>query len=151
MWTSTDAATGVGYYCFNERPGYDWRINETAPAFWAQWADLTAELKALEPFLLAPVAPGEVKAEILEGTPGKGPWDYPALHLSLRKLGTSYFLIAVNGFNEPIRARLTLPVDPQCPNAAVRFENRLQPVQGSVLEDSFAPYGVHLYELPAGR
>ena len=140
--------TGVGYYSFNERPGYDWRINETAPAFWAQWSDLTAELKALAPYLLAPPAAGEVKAEILEGPQGKGPWDYPALHLSLRQTPTGHFLIAVNGLAEPVRARLTLPVAPKFQEAAVRFENRLQPVHGAVIEDRFEAYGVHLYELP---
>ena len=140
--------TGVGYYSFNERPGYDWRINETAPAFWAQWSDLTAELRALEPYLLAPAVAGEVKAEILEGSQGKGPWGFLALHLSLRQTPSGLFLIAANGFAEPIRAKLTLPVDPQCKQAAARFENRVVPVQGQVIEDRFEPYGVHLYELP---
>lgn len=143
--------TGVGYYCFNERPGRDWRINETAPAFWAQWSDLTAELNALAPYLLAPLVAGDMQTEILEGPQGKGPWGYPALHLSLRRTPTGLFLIAVNGLAEPVRARLTLPVDPECKEAAVRFENRLQPVAGKVLEDRFEAYGVHLYELSARR
>lgn len=30
----------------------------------------------------------------------------------------------------------------------MRFENRLLSLQGSVLEDRFEPYAVHLYELP---
>ena len=31
---------------------------------------------------------------------------------------------------------------------AVRFEHRLVEVKDGVFEDSFAPYAVHLYELP---
>jgi hypothetical protein len=139
--------TGVGYYSFNERPGYNWRISETAPAFWAQWSDLTAELHTLAPYLLAPAA-GEVKAKVLEGPQGPGPWKFAALHVSLRQRPTGLFLIAVNGLAEPVRARLTLPLDPKCKEAAVRFETRLQPVQGAAIEDRFEPYGVHLYELP---
>jgi len=143
--------TGVAYYSFNERPGYDWRVSESAPAYWSQWSDLTAELSTLSSWLLAPVAPGEVNAEILEGPAGEGPWGYPALHLSLRGAVGGHFLIAVNGLAEPVRARLTLPLDPGVTQAAVRFENRLVPVVGGVLEDAFAPYAVHLYDMPTGR
>ncbi len=144
--------SGLGYYSFNERPSYDWRIPETAPAFWAQWADLTAELRTLAPLLLAPAEAGEVKAEVLEGPAGVGPWGFPALHLSLRRTAGGLFLIAVNGLAEPVKARLTLPADPRSAQAAVRLEHRLVLLNGRVLEDTFVPYAVHLYEIPsAGR
>jgi len=147
-------STGVAYYSFNERaiwdnpPGLGWRTNESAPAYWAQWTDLTAELTALAPYLLALPVKGDVKVEITEGSDKPGPWNYPALHVSLRKTETGYFLIAVNGFDTSIKARLTLPVNPKTPQAAVRFENRLIPVTGSTIEDTFAPYAVHLYDFP---
>lgn len=139
--------TGLGFYAFNERPGYDWRIPETAPALWAQWRDLTAELQALSPWLLAPQT-GTVTAEILEGPTGPGPWNYPALHLSLRQTAAGWLLIAANGLGTPVRARLALPKEIKAPQAAVRFENRLVPVAGNAIEDAFAPYAVHLYHLP---
>ena len=53
----------------NERPGYDWRISETAPTLWAQWADLTAELRCLAPQLLAPPAVGAVQVEVTKMKP----------------------------------------------------------------------------------
>ncbi|MFH2068023.1 MAG: beta-galactosidase [Candidatus Omnitrophota bacterium] len=146
--------TGVAYYSFNERPIWDnppglgWRTSESAPAYWAQWADLTTELAALAPYLLAPPVQGNVKTEITEGSDEPGPWNHPALHVSLRKTETGYFLIAVNGFNSLVKARLTLPVNPKAPQAAVRFENRLIPVTESTIEDTFAPYAVHLYDFP---
>ena len=75
---------------------------------------------------------------------------YKALHLSLRQTSGGYFLIAVNGRDEPVRARFTLPAgDPGlAPRAAVRFENRLVDVEAGAFEDSFAGYAVHLYEIP---
>lgn len=139
--------TGVGYYSFNERPGYDWRINESDPAYWEEWAELTAELYSLAPHLLAPEAPGPITVEILEGDDKPGPWGFPALHLSLRRIPAGRFLIAVNGFPTPVKARLRLPVDPKVVRATVKYENRTVSLQGSVLQDSFAPYAVHLYEL----
>jgi len=143
--------TGLAYYSFNERPGYDWRVTESDPAYWAQWADLTAELSALAPYLLAPEAEGQVKVEVLEGAGGPGEWGFPALHLSLRRSTTGYFLIAVNGTAAPLRARLTLPAAPGAAQAAVRLENRVVDLRGPVVEDSFAPYAVHLYEISAGK
>ena len=149
--------TGILYYAFNEGnwksegwPWSSWRTNTSAPAYWAQWADLTAELHVLAPLILSPSVKGDVEVEILEGNAGIGPWDFSALHLSLRKGRNSYLLIAVNGFHTPIKAQFTLP--PEVKNiaekAAVRFENRLLKINKNVLSDSFEPYAVHLYEIP---
>jgi hypothetical protein len=140
--------TGLWYCSFNERPGRDWRASESDPAYWAQWADLTAELSALRPWLLAPQVPGDIGVEVVDGPAGKGPWDYPALHLSLRRTDSGLFLIAANGLDQPLRARLTLPVDAGVRQAAVRSENRLVELAGAVLDDRFERYAVHLYELP---
>lgn len=140
--------TGVAYYSFNERPGYDWRISATAPALWAQWGDLTAELHALAPWLLAPALPVAVTVEMLTGPAGPGPWNFPALHTSLRQGAEGWLLIAVNGMDAEVRARLRLPGTVTAAQAAVRFENRLLALQQGALEDTFAPYAVHLYQLP---
>jgi hypothetical protein len=141
--------TGLLYYSFNERPGYDWRIPETAPALWAQYADLTAELRTLAPALLAPAVSEPVEVTVTQGPSGPGPWNYPALHTSLRRTETGYFLLAVNGLAESVTAELRLPVTAEewFPQAAVRFENRLVEVQQGTITDSFGPYGVHLYDL----
>lgn len=138
--------TGVGYYSFNERPGYDWRIPQTAPALWAQWADLTAELRALSPWLLAPEA-GKVSVELRSGPAEPGPWGFAAIHTSLRRGPDGWLLIAVNGLDTAIQARMKLPEDVAATQAAVRFEARLTPVSDGAIEDSFAPYAVHLYQI----
>ncbi len=147
--------SGVAYFSFHyngEHNGeaWEWWVDETAPAYWAQWADLTTELRCLAPYLLAPEVPGELEAEIIEGSKEPANFGYTALHLSLRQTDSGYFLIAVNGFNSPIKALFTVPVPVSgiAPHAAVRFENRLVEVAEGVFEDSFAPYAVHLYELP---
>ena len=139
--------SGVSYISFHYG---EWWVDELAPAYWAQWADLTAELRCLAPYLLAPEVPGELEAEIIAGSKEPGALGYTALHLSLRQTDSGYFLIAVNGFNSPIKARFTVPVPVSgiAAHAAVRFENRLVEVAEGVFEDSFAPYAVHLYELP---
>jgi hypothetical protein len=135
--------SGINYFAFHYM-GKDWTWWVTDnPAACAQWADLTAELKGLTSYLVSPQAPGELKTEITEG-------EASALHLSLRKTATGYFLIAVNGTISPVKARFTVPVPEQgfAPEAAVRSENRLMTVTDGVFEDSFAPHEVHLYELP---
>ncbi len=143
--------SGVVYFCFhNGGEDWEWWVDESEPAYWAQYADLTAELRCLAPYLLAPEVPDELEAEIIEGSTEPGAQGYTALHLSLRQTESGYFLIAVNGFNSPIKARFTVPVPVSgiAAHAAVRFENRLVEVEEGVFEDFFAPYAVHLYELP---
>ena len=143
--------SGVEYFSFHfSGPGWDWWINQSEPAYWAQWADLTAELRLLTPYLLAPKIPG-LEVEIIEGPKAPREFGYTALHLSLRRVETGYFLIAVNGFKSPIKARFTVPVPADglaSDGAAVRFEHRLVAVKDGVFEDAFEPYAVHLYELP---
>ena len=138
--------SGVIYKAFHYG---DWWVTDK-PAYWAQWSDLTAELRCLAPYLVTPPVTGEMQAEIIEGSQEPGALEYKPLHLSLRQTEGGYFLIAVNGFDSPIKARLTVPAPDSglAPQAAVRFENRLVDVEDGVLEDTFAPYEVHLYELP---
>ena len=124
-----------------------WWVTDS-PGYWAQWADLTSELHLLTPYLVAPEI-GGIQTGITEGSKEPGALGYTALHVSLRKTEAGYFLIAVNGFNEPVTARFTVPVPESglTTQAAVRLENRLIDVKSGVIEDAFEPYGVHLYEL----
>ena len=48
---------------------------------------------------------------------------------------------------ESLTATLTLPQD-AVPEAAVRFEGRLTPAKQGIITDDFAPYAVHIYEVP---
>ena len=102
----------------------------------------------MTPCLVAREEPGTIEAEIIQGFAEPSNFGYTALHLSLRKAERGYLLIAVNGFDSPVRARITVPVDGIAPRAAVRSEYRLVDIADGVLEDSFAPYAVHLYDLP---
>ena len=156
--------SGISYFSFHyggqyEGEDWTWWVNETSPGYWAQWADLTAELRTLAPYLVTPEVPEPLEAKITKGTAGVTPIKtdmhaeehrYGALHLSLRETGSGYFLIAVNGLDEPVRASFTLPAPDGglASRAAVRFENRLVDVAQGVFEDTFEPYAVHLYELP---
>jgi hypothetical protein len=143
--------TGLGYYSFSERPGSTWRIDESAPAYWAQWSDLNSELETLSPYLLSPTVTNAVEVEMVSGPAGTGPWGFPALHVSMRKTENGFFLIAVNGLGEPVTARLTMPPEAAGTQAAVRYEHRTLSLQGRILEDSFGAYAVHLYDLPVAR
>lgn len=140
-------ASGVTYYSFNE--GAYFRASHSDPAYWSQWADLTAELRTLTPYILSPEITDPIKVVMLEGQEDLMllPWGFAALHLSLRKTENGWFLIAVNGINEKVRARLTLPFEVGIPQGAVRFENRTINLEGNTIEDTWQPYQVHLYEL----
>ena len=60
--------SGINYFSFHYHVGdMDWWANQSEPAYWAQWADLTAELRLLAPCLLAPEVPG-LESEIIEGS-----------------------------------------------------------------------------------
>jgi hypothetical protein len=120
------------------------------PARWAQWGDLTSELQSLAPLLTACEPVEKATVEITAGPTGKGPWDYPALHVGLRQGPDSVLVIAANGLTEPVKARLTLPMKLQA-EGAVRFESRTVKLADGMIEDSFAPYAVHLYEIPLAK
>jgi len=126
----------------------DWWPRESEPAYYAQFLDLTAELRGLAPYFLAKPEPAAIEAEIVEGNAAPSNFGYTALHLSLRKAERGYLLIAVNGFDSPVTARIQVPVEGIAPRAAVRSEYRLVDVVDGVIEDTFAPYAVHLYDLP---
>ena len=136
---------GVIHFAYH---ALDWWPRESEPAYYAQFLDLTAELRGLTPYLVAREEPVAVEAEIFEGSPAPSHFGYTALHLSLRKAERGYLLIAVNGFDSPVEARIRVPVEGIAPRAAVRSEYRLVDVTDGVIEDSFAPYAVHLYDLP---
>ncbi len=142
----THGISGVIYKAFHYG---EWWVTDR-PAYWAQWADLTAELRTLTPYIVAPRVAAAIQVEIVEGFAEPGAMGYTALHHSLHQTEGGYFLIAVNGFDSPIEARFTVAVPDRglADRAAVRFENRLVDVAGGVFEDSFAPYAVHLYEIP---
>ena len=152
--------SGVAYFSFHYGTGdEEWWVNESSPGYWAQWADLTAELRTLAPYLVTPEVSEPLEVEIIEG-PGDvdeiktdmhaEKLAYNPLHLSLRETASGYFLIAVNGLDEPVKARFTLPLPDSglADHTAVRFENRLLDVEEGVFVDSFAPFAVHLYEIP---
>ncbi len=156
--------SGITYFSFHYGDKYEgedwtWWVDESNPGYWAQWADLTAELRTLTPYLVTPEVPEPVEVKIVEesadGTttlidPPPKELGYSALHVSLRKARGSYFLIAVNGRDEPLKVRFALPLSEEgfAPKAAVRFENRLVDIVEGTFDDDFAPYAVHLYEIP---
>ena len=138
--------SGVIYKSFHYG---EWWVTDK-PAYWAQWADLTAELRTLTPYLVAPRVAGAIQVDIVEGSAEPGAMGYTALHHSLHQTEGGYFLIVVNGFDSPVRARFTVPVPASglADRAAVRFENRLVDVEEGAFDDCFAPHAVHLYEIP---
>ena len=139
--------SGIVYFSLHYGDRYEgeewtWWVNESSPGYWAQWADLTAELAHLG------ALPGDAgsarthRSKIIRGSAGVIPIKtdmhaqehrYKALHLSLRHTSSGYFLIV---------AHFTLPRPSSglAAHAAVRFENRLVDVAEGVFEDSFEPY-----------
>ena len=141
----THGITGVNYFAFQVRPWYDWRINESAPEYWAKWPGLLKELRSVSPFFMVPNVPGKVEVLQTEGSK-KGPWGQDALHIALRKVKKEYLLIAVNGLNEKVSAELTLPL-PLAKSGKVVSENRnINLKDNKALQDTWEPYAVHVYK-----
>jgi hypothetical protein len=73
---------------------------------------------------------------------------YPSLHLLSKIRGGDIFVIAVNSTEQAITARISgLPASPN--TAALPFENRSIRLSNGTFTDSFNPWGVHIYKLPA--
>lgn len=108
---------------------------------WQAACRIGAEVKVLEPFLLADTA-------------RRLTWSDPRVHAIERVVGGVRVIIAVNVSAEPVRASVacegptTPPAASGATAATVMFEDRRCAVDGGKLTDFFSPLARHVYRLP---
>ena len=114
----------------------------STPERWRDICDLAGWLRELSPVLLSGSCEQPSAAEVLSGPKKDACGEIPVTAL-LRRHGGKAYLIAVNAAHEKVRARFRLAnVGSQ---AEVQREERSVLCPQGVLEDDFAPFGVHVY------
>jgi len=103
---------------------------------WGYLNDFVPELAEMLPVFMSPNAPEQASVE-----------PRAALISSVvKKSDGKRTIIAVNRGDKPVDAALILPGIPAGP-VEVRFEGRTLNAARGKIEDHFAPYGVHIYEV----
>jgi hypothetical protein len=111
-----------------------------APEAWASLQQTVADIRALEPAL---VAEGEIVTSVI--TPAQG----VEVHLWEKRLADRVLTIAVNRDDRPCRAQWTPHWPPPDGVARVRVGDRARELVGGELADDFGPLAVHVYEWPS--
>ena len=123
-----------------EKKRYDSGITGDEAA-WTCATNLSTQLSSLSPVLLErggkPTA-----AEILSG-PAKDGYGNASVAYLVKRHGDASYVFAVNSTDGTVRARLTLGSVP--PVGDVLWENRKVRATDGGLEETFAPYAVHVY------
>ena len=109
---------------------------------WETISRVATELHALsEVFLEAERLPFE--ATVTEG-PQNDKLDYPSISVMAKRHDGHLFLVCANSAKAEVTAQFACP---GLSRASVWFEEREVALTDGVLEDRFAPFGVHVYEL----
>lgn len=139
-------ANGITWYTYGGF--YDKKrkkLNEgvtSTPERWNDICDLAGWLRDLSPALLSGPCEQPPRAEIVSGD-RTDPRGRVAVTALLKRHEGKAYLIAVNAAYEKVRARFRLKgVDSV---AEVQREGRTVRCANGVLEDDFAPFGVHVY------
>ena len=133
-------AHGVTWYTYG---GYNQNHGVTStPEHWHEICTVAGELAAIQKQLCARNAKSQPAVTILDG-PQRDALDYPAVTVLLKDNDGPKLLLAANSSTEPVRAAIGVKGFRQ---AKVLFEERsVECADG--LEDDFAPFAVHVYEL----
>ena len=71
-------------------------------------------------------------------------YDYPSISVLAKRHNGHLFLICANS----AKADVTMKIDcPKMSRARVWFEDREVTLSDGILQDRFAPFGVHVYEV----
>jgi hypothetical protein len=107
------------------------------PAAWAALRQAIADIRALEPVL---IADGEVRTWIEQPAEGR------EVHCWEKRLPDGTVLIAVNRGREPCEVTITPRLLPADAVVKARFDDREAAVRGGKLREAFGPLEVHVYE-----
>ncbi len=134
-------ANGISWFVYGGGSG-DFKGATDTPESWENMRRLVAELSALQDvFLEEERLP--VEATVTDG-PQKDSLGYPSISVLAKRHNDRLFLICANSANKEVAVQLP------CPNmsrARVWFEDREIPLKNGILQDTFAPRSVHVYEI----
>jgi len=111
-------------------------LNKTKEAHWDYVQKLVRELRELEPVIVTKPA-----AEKITMIPSESPVEF-----ATRELNGAMYLLAANKSGRVQKVRFSSNALTS-KKAAVLNEKHAATLQGDALEDSFTPYGVHVYKI----
>lgn len=140
VWMSLiHGSRGLIYFVHEWNP----RFNESAllddPELLPAVTEINRQIHALAPVLNQPAVPQAVRV-------ATEPADVPVA-VAVHQHQGAWYLFAVAMRNQAVKAAITLPESIRAAQAEVLYENRQLPATNRILQDTFAPYGVHLYRL----
>ena len=117
---------------------------------WNTATNLSRRIAELAPVLLEREE-FSVSAEIFEG-PSKDAFGHKSVSVLLKRHAGWYYLLAVNGVAKPVRVRFVdFGLDVNVNAVDVLWEHRSITGTEGGFDDSFGPFGVHVYRLPRTR
>ena len=114
----------------------------STPERWGWFCETATRLKELSPFLVERTPSAQPSVAVEEGTE-TDPFGYPSVSCLVKRRGDETVLIAVNSSPSAVKARFSGVPDNI---ATVIWENRSVSANGGGMEDSFAPFDVHVYK-----
>ena len=129
--------SGLVWWWFGDHKR-QWLATPDVPEMWDAHRRVVAELRRLEPML---VAPGRDEAVAVACTPPEA-----AVHARLKALDAGVLLIAVNASEHRATARITSPALRAGLRLRVLGEGRTVTARGGEVLDEFGPLAVHVYQ-----
>lgn len=133
-------ATGMTYYTYGGHGANHGATHD--PRIWAATKQIAKELTTLHDALVERETPQTQEVQLISG-PDKDALGYPAVSTRLLVHAGKHYLLAANSARAAVGVKIVLRDAPGV--TRVLFEDRTVSVQAGVLEDRFAPHGVHVY------
>ncbi|MDQ2732134.1 MAG: hypothetical protein M3Y56_10780 [Armatimonadota bacterium] len=139
VWMSLiHGSTGLVYFVHQFKPTFDEHALLDDPEMLPAVTALNAQIHELAPALNSPTLTGAT------ATPASA--DVP-VDVMLKRIKSVTYLFTVGMRNHPAHAAFQVPGLSRTATAEVIGEARSLPVHNGKFEDSFEPYGVHLYRI----
>jgi hypothetical protein len=132
-------ANGITWYTYGGW-GDNHGVTDT-PEVWGNICQLAGELAQLQDVLVEPTGPQPAPPEVLTG-PETDALGYPSINVLLKQHAGKTYLLAANSARAEVSAQLAAP---GARTVSLPFENRQVTADGTGFQDTFEPYGVHVY------
>jgi len=132
-------ANGITWYTYG-----GWGDNHgvtDSPEVWKNICDLGSEISRLQDVLVEPTGPQPAAPQTVAG-PLKDGLGYPSLNVLLKQHAGKRYLLAANSARAEVTARFALAAGER---VTLPFENREITADAAGFQDTFGPYGVHVY------
>lgn len=137
-------ASGLIYFVHEFKPAFKEAALLDDAEMLAAVRAINTQVRELAPVLNRPT--------IVDGVSVKPTAEKAVIAVMMKQRDAKTYLFAVNMGNQPAKGIFVLRADVKAGKSAeVRYEARSLPISEGQFADEFAPYQVHIYELPTGK